>query len=568
MLDGILYSAAALALIAWLVTIHEFGHFLAARACGVHVRVFSIGIGNRLFGVRWRGTDYRVSWIPFGGYVRMAGADPMGDGFEEEDLVSAPGSGFMSKPPWQRLIIVGAGPAMNLLLPFVVFTALMVAGEPQPRSDVGNVRPGTPADLAGVALQDRLTAVNGVPVTTWVDVLEAFDSAPSDPVTITVDRAGSSVTMTLDLATDAELPLDPWTYGFGNTAPDTTLVIDDPSSPAGRSGLRTGDRIVDIDGVPTRDLNDVRRILTTTPGGVDVHYHREATPADSAAGTPATHAAVLGAARLEPRAAWSTSFVAADDALYRLTGLATATVGVASFGEDAPAKAAGLLVGDRILAVDDSVVRTWGDVVLGVAASATGAGDSQTVRPVVIHVRRSGVMLDVPVTPEVIQDTDEMGRYRFRPVIGVGGTGGFLSAPLIPRPYPLVQASARASRETALVAGFIIEQLGKLTTGEASPKESLGGPVEIFRQTRAAAERGIFDWARHMGLFSISLGIINLLPIPVLDGGQFMIYVAEWVRGRPLPLLLRERMQQVGVIFLVLLMMFVFVFDINRAIQG
>lgn len=568
MWDGILYSAAALALIAWLVTIHEFGHFLAARACGVHVRVFSIGIGNRCFGIRWRGTDYRVSWIPFGGYVRMSGADPMGDAWEEEDLVAPPGAGFMSKPPWQRLIIVGAGPAMNLILPFVVFTVLMVAGEPQPRSDVGNISPGTPAAAAGLRLQDRVTAVNGTAVTTWVDVIEAFEAAPSDPITISVDRAGAPVTMTLDLANAAELPLDPWTYGFGNTAPDTVILVDDPASPAARAGLRTGDRIVDIGGVLTRDLNDVRRILTNESKTVLVHVHREATPADPAAGTPATPSDSFDTFPLTPVPGWAAAYAAADDDLYRATGMTTATVGVASFGEGAPAQAAGILIGDRILAVDDAIVRTWGDVVLGVAASASGKGDSQVVRPVTIHLRRAGELRDVVVTPEVVQDTDEMGRYRFRPVIGVGGTGGFLAAPLIPRPYPLLEAGVRASRETALVAGFIVEQLGKLTTGEASPKDSLGGPVEIFRQTRAAAERGIFDWARHMGLFSISLGIINLLPIPVLDGGQFMIYVAEWVRGRPLPLLLRERMQQVGVIFLVLLMMFVFVFDINRAIQG
>jgi regulator of sigma E protease len=138
----------------------------------------------------------------------------------------------------------------------------------------------------------------------------------------------------------------------------------------------------------------------------------------------------------------------------------------------------------------------------------------------------------------------------------------------VPRPYPLPEAFLRASEETLTVGGFIVEQIGKLFTNEAAIGESLGGPVEMFRQTRAAAERGLFDWARTLGLFSISLGIINLLPVPVLDGGQLVIYGAEWIRGRPLPLVLRERAQQIGVILLVMLMLFVLFNDLRRAAFG
>ena len=186
----------------------------------------------------------------------------------------------------------------------------------------------------------------------------------------------------------------------------------------------------------------------------------------------------------------------------------------------------------------------------------------------VVTVRRAGVVSAIHVTPEVVKDTDELGRYRWRPLLGIASAGNAVAAPMIARPYAFPDALGRATDEVVLVSSFIVEQLGKLTTGEAAPQESLGGPVEIFRQTRAAAERGIFDWARQLGLFSISLGIINLLPIPVLDGGQIVMYLAEWVRGRPLPLVLRERAQQAGVIFLVLLMLFVLVFDIHRAAVG
>jgi regulator of sigma E protease len=135
---------------------------------------------------------------------------------------------------------------------------------------------------------------------------------------------------------------------------------------------------------------------------------------------------------------------------------------------------------------------------------------------------------------------------------------------MVPRPYPFFEALGRASDETVLIGNFMVEQIGKMLTGEAPPEENLGGPVAIFRETRAAAERGIYDWAKQLGLFSLSLGIINLLPIPVLDGGRLLMYVAEWVRGRPLPAQILERAQQAGVIFLVLLMLFVFANDLRR----
>jgi regulator of sigma E protease len=134
---------SAVALITILVFIHEFGHFIVAKACGVHVTVFSFGFGKRLIGMEIGGTDYRVSMLPFGGYVKMAGADPFGMGEEDDDILDDPSRAFLRKPVWQRLLVVAAGPAFNLALPLVVFTILLMAGEPQPaRWMVFRCRPG------------------------------------------------------------------------------------------------------------------------------------------------------------------------------------------------------------------------------------------------------------------------------------------------------------------------------------------------------------------------------------------------------------------------------------------
>jgi regulator of sigma E protease len=536
-------------LIAVLVTVHEFGHFLAAKALGVQVQVFSIGFGNRLLGFRWGDTDYRLSMLPFGGYVRMAGSDPYGDGGEDDEGPVAPGRGFMEKPPWARLLIVAAGPAMNLVLPVVVFAVLYVIGEPQPRADVGQVDRGSVAEAAGVRPSDRITSVNGEATSTWVDVLEAFDRAPQDPVVLRVARGDAPpFELTLDLPGVAELPLDPYTYGILNTAPDATIGVDDPGSPAGKAGLRTGDRLLTADGAELRTINDVRAALRA-PGPIALTYAR---------------GAETGSARLTPEDGWVATPAAADDEVYQRTGVTTATLFIDRFGEDSAAQAAGLSEGDHLLRIDERTIANWADVVRAVSASAPQPEPGATARTLRVLIRRQGTVQEITVTPAVTRTTDELGRYEIRPLLGIAGGGAMLAAPEIPRPYPVPDSVRRASRATVGLAGLVVEQLGMLVTGEASAKDSLGGPIEIFRQANAAWLRGAFEWARHLGMFSISLGVINLVPVPVLDGGQLVVYGWEWIRGRPLPLRLRERAQQVGVIFLVLLMLLVLAFDVHR----
>ncbi|MDP6935355.1 MAG: site-2 protease family protein, partial [Myxococcota bacterium] len=146
--------------------------------------------------------------------------------------------------------------------------------------------------------------------------------------------------------------------------------------------------------------------------------------------------------------------------------------------------------------------------------------------------------------------------------------GGYTDGPKECRYYSPTAAFSRAVDETVMMSGYILEQIGKLLTGQAAVEKSLGGPVEIVRQASSAAREGLFTYSRLMGMLSLSLGIINLLPVPALDGGQFLFYLLEGIRGRPLSLAFRERAQQVGVLFLVILMLCVLVFDINRAIQG
>ncbi len=553
---------AAVGMIAILVFVHEFGHFIVAKACGVHVKVFSIGFGRRVVGFDYRGTEYRLSLLPFGGYVQMAGADPFGAGDEDDDLLADPSQAFLRRPVWQRLLVVSAGPAFNLLLPLVLFTALLMAGEPQPSNELGTVERDGLAAMAGIEAGDRVIAVDGKPTETWNAIAKHFIAWESGSHVVTIDRNGT------EKRVDVDFKVGGTGLGVSHLRPTASVGVDDPASPAGRAGLGTGDEILTVDGEPVDDWVGLERALETAGRTIEVSLTGGRT-------------AVLRQSDWQP----------ADPALLTVDsagwGLTPTTIFVGEVGETvskdstdilagcrpqaadlkAPAYAAGLQAGDRFLRLDGKLVRGWSDVIDGVRSTMDGEGEAASARPLAVELVRGGELISLDLTPKVIRDTNALGRYYFRPVLGVVRMGSLAGGPRTRVYYSLPDAFARAFDETTRLSGYVLEQIGKLVTGAAAVQKSLGGPVEMVRQASSAAEQGLFVWARLMGMLSISLGIINLLPVPVLDGGQFLFYAAEGLRGRPLSLAIRERAQQIGVLFLVLLMMSVLFFDIRRLFE-
>ena len=554
---------AAIAMIAILVFIHEFGHFIVAKACGVHVKVFSIGFGRPLFGVDFRGTEYRLSMLPFGGYVQMSGADPFGVGSEDDDLLEDPSQAFLRKPVWQRLLVVSAGPAFNLALPLVLFTVLLMAGEPQPAPVLGTIeRGGIAADL-GLKPGDVVTKIDGVPTPTWNTLAKQVHGWESGLHTVTVKRAEVERTYDVDFDLEANIGM-----GFSYLRPSTEAGVDDPSSPAGVAGIRTGDRIETIDGSPVEHWVALESTLAGAGESVVVGLEdgRSVTMVQSSGWIPAD--VESGKAATEWGLTPTTIFVGSvgekldKDSTDILAGCQPATT-----KPTAPAYEAGLRAGDRFLRLDGKFVHGWSDVLDGVRSTMDGDGESATARSINVEIVRDGEVLDLELTPTVIRDTNVLGRYYYRPVLGVMRMGELVDGPQVRVYYTFPNAVDRAWTETTRLSGYVIEQIGKLLTGAAAVQKSLGGPVEMVRQASNAAEQGIFVWARLMGMLSISLGIINLLPVPVLDGGQFVFYAVEGLRGRPLSLKVRERAQQIGVLLLVLLMMSVLFFDLRRLFE-
>ena len=228
---------AAVAMIAILVFIHEFGHFIVAKACGVHVKVFSIGFGRRVVGFDYGGTEYRLSLLPFGGYVQMAGADPFGTGEEDDDELDDPERAFLRRPVWQRLLVVSAGPAFNLVLPLVLFTVLLMAGEPQPSESTR----GRSSARACSHSRDRSWRQGRRPQRRRDVIMEcAREGAerPSSQVRINsrssgmASRVGTRVDVTRGRVRVSVSHIS------GPRPPSGSMI---PSSPAGQAGLETGE---------------------------------------------------------------------------------------------------------------------------------------------------------------------------------------------------------------------------------------------------------------------------------------------------------------------------------------
>jgi len=550
-------------MIAILVFIHEFGHFIVAKFCGVHVKVFSIGFGRRLVGFDFKGTEYRLSVLPFGGYVQMAGADPFGTGEEDDDWLEDPESAFLRRPVWQRLLVVSAGPAFNLALPLVLFTALLMAGEPQPANGVGTiVRDGLAAE-AGMLPGDVISEIDGVSTGSWNAIAKQMSGWEAGAHSLTVAR--DDVSRRLDVVYDPDASKG---IGISYLRPDAVAGVDDPSSPAGVAGVQTGELITSIAGREVIDWLQLKNALQEAGSEVEVGLDDGRVVSMQQSEWRPMDTVLL----MDPAARWgltpTTLFVGgvgetlskdSTDLLAGCRPVATKT--------ESPAHQAGLQPGDRFLRIDGLLIQAWSDVLEGVQSTMDGEGDSATARAVRLEVVRDGNVLDLSLTPQVIRDTNALGRYYFRPVLGVTRMGALVDGPQVRVFYSFPDALARAWNETKRLSSHVIEQIGKLVTGAAAVQKSLGGPVEMVRQASSAAAQGIFVWARLMGMLSISLGIINLLPVPLLDGGQFLFYAVEGLRGRPLSLAIRERAQQIGVLFLVLLMMSVLFFDLRRLFE-
>jgi regulator of sigma E protease len=524
------------------VTVHELGHFWAAKACGVRVLKFSIGFGNPIGFGRWRmrwirnGTEYVLAWFPLGGFVKMLG-EANDDPANETRTATPPPDSLAAQPLWKKLVILLAGPGMNLLLPVVVVAAGLFFGLERRDTTVGTVEPGSPAAEAGIQPGDRVLSVDGEPARFWEDVEEAVRERPGATLTLTLERESERFERKLavrgrDGVDMLGMKSDVGWLGLQHHRQGATLGILDPAAPAARAGLRSADRVVAVDGAPVEDwASFARAYASAPPGQLTLRVAR-------GEGEQAQEQDVVVPALGDPRA----------------LGVIPAVVLVDQATPGMPAAEAGIRAGDLLVAVDGQPVGSFATFRETVLASGG--------RPLEITIARDGETRVVKLTPRLARATPEDPQEQY--LIGIAAVNASLPGrTALDRVRNPIVSIPRAVGVTVETTGAFLVGLKRIVSGDI-PRSTIGGPIEIARQSHLALQRGWESFISLLVIISINLGILNLLPIPILDGGQALIFAIEAIKRGPLPLRAREFVQQVGLFLLVGLMGFAFWNDVTK----
>ena len=426
----------------FMILIHEFGHYAAAKYFGVRVEVFSIGFGKRLLGFKKGETDYRISAIPLGGYVKMSGENPM------DDRTGDPGE-FLSHPRWQRFIVALAGPAMNILLAVALLTGVYMVHYEYPAvldepAVVGWVNPNTPAEKAGIQKGDRIVQVEDIANPNWeqVDVKDAL--SPNQPLKFAIERGGKVTEKVL-----VPEPIGPNQYGAMGWVPkesSVTLTTVERGMPADRAGLKVGDQILSANGQDIPALEALVQMLNRT--------------------------------------------------------------------KDQP---------------------------LEMVVLRNGQKQTFTVKPTLAP---GGLSQEL--------------RYRI----------GIASVPTKVVKLNFSDALRRSLSDNKKSSFLILELLQKMVQRKVSMRQ-VDGPIGIGSAVGAAArEEGWTPLLLITAAISLNLGIMNLLPIPILDGGVILLLFIETLMQKEISLPIKERIYQAAFVFLVLFAVMVIYNDLVKTLPG
>lgn len=425
----------------FMILIHEFGHYAAAKFFKVRVEVFSIGFGTRLLGFRRGDTDYRISAIPLGGYVKMSGENPM------DERTGDPAE-FLSHPRWQRFVIAVAGPAMNILLAVFLLTAVyMVHYEYQAYLDqpavIDAIRPDSPAGKAGLQRGDRIIKVDGIDNPTWEQLQPKVWLSANQPLTVSVQRGDQVFEKTI-------VPKEATSSRVGTAGwyPAQPVIIGslEPDKPAAKAGLKEDDHVVAMNGEPIRSIESMIEKLQETKD-----------------------------------------------------------------------------------------------------------------QPVDLTVLRDGKTLQFQVKP-VFAGTEDPRERRYRL--------GFLNKEETKvRQLGFSEALSLSVDQNRKYSLMILELAKKIVQRKMSLK-TVSGPIGIAQDAGYAAEQGLQPVLELTAAISLNLGIFNLLPIPILDGGVILLLLIESVMRRDISLQIKERIYQAAFVFLLLFAATVIYNDIVKTLPG
>lgn len=556
-----------------IVFFHELGHFAAAKLCGVRVLRFSIGFGPRLIGFKYGETEYALSAIPLGGYVKMWGENPLQDTIAEENRQGS----FMHQPAYKRALIVVAGPVANFILAWTIYAALFqgkvddrlsaLLGASNTPARVGYVFANAPAGQAGMKPQDKILSVNGEAMRDWLHFQKTMFKQGGAPMQIEIERAGATrainVTPLIEDDTD-ELGQSIKRAHIGVSPIMLSPIVDVPEadSPAALAGLRTGDEVLEINQTPISAYEDIVSMLAqhpTTPLQLKVRRLDPIAQGEAQKGAETIFSAqflMSPANALPHKIDLAAEAHIRPDPLGFYSGLSSMEALLTEIESDTPASKAGLKVGDRVLQIngrDVHMIETFSNRNKEEVAR-------QTLR---FTISRGGAIHTLAVRPEERTVKDALNERHVEYILGAFISPSVTRMPSVTRHYSLREALRLAYEKVAHVSWTSLRGMGRLATG-GIPLSQVSGVMTIFKVAEHSAKRGAADFLNTMGIISISIGLLNLLPIPVLDGGHLAMIAVETIQRRPPTLKTQERAIRIGFVILGLLMLLAFHNDIIR----
>ncbi len=541
-------------LIGPLVFFHELGHFLFAKLFGVKVLRFSLGFGPAIPGLRkrWGETEYQVATFPLGGYVKMLGEDPS-EAVAEQDRRRS----FQGVALWKRFIIVAAGPAFNLILPVIIFFFAWLSIDKTAPASVGSVLPSTPAHSAGLQPGDRILEVEGIKTPYWRDAVEIIETRPQKPTRFVILRDGRRMTLTITPALHKKMTLLRVIKRVGRigiTLQHTRAQVGviDQSSPAWKAGLRSGDIVTTVNGDPVTSWHDLR---------LAVERHAGSALALTLLSRSSPPIAFLDLRELSPRKV-TLSPPPGKDTSARAYGIEPASMFVDLVEPDTPAAKAGLEAGDQVLTLDDKPLTSWLHLIERLR-TAPKKKHRLTWRTASGKIQAGDILL------REVKEKDDFKQERKVYVFGAYNRVDTWEPPdaTVPLGRRLSYALVQAPKRTWEFCKIMVVAVAQLLRGNI-PSNTIGGPIMLGYVANKAAGQGFETFIFIMALISINLALINLLPIPILDGGHILIFSIEAIRRKPMSLSTRGAMTTVGLLFVVLLMALAFFNDCNRYIFG